>query len=170
MKVMPDALACLAASAALAVSDIPIKEIISEVRIGRVDGKLIVNPSRSELEKSDMVFMIAATEKNLMMVEGQAHECSEEDLVAALELAHTAIRAHIRAQEELRGKVGATEKRDYKKPGHKEELQQKVIAFTKDRINQIAHAGSSKHVRSDAFDKLKDELVRKPRRRGGRYR
>src|SRR5580698_5956530 len=119
-EVMPDALACLAASAALAVSDIPIKEIISEVRIGRVDGKLIVNPSRSELEKSDMEFMIAATEKNLMMVEGQAHECSEEDLVAALELAHGAIRMHIKAQEELKAKVGITAKRDYAKPEHKE--------------------------------------------------
>src|SRR4051794_7787238 len=74
-EVMPDALACLAASAALAVSDIPIKEIISEVRIGRVDGKMIVNPSRTELEKADMEFLIAATDKNLMMVEGEASEC-----------------------------------------------------------------------------------------------
>lgn len=158
-EVMPDSLACLAASAALAVSDIPIKEIISEVRIGRVDGQFIVNPSRSELEKSDLEFIIAATEKNLMMVEGEAKECSEEDLVKALELAHNAIRIHIKAQEELRGKAGVSGKRDYKKPEHKEELQQKVIAFTKDRIKQIARAGSSKHERSDAFDKLKDELI-----------
>src|SRR5580765_7267234 len=83
-EVMPDALACLAASAALAVSDIPIKEIISEVRIGRVNGKMIVNPTRTELEGADLEFIIAATEKNLMMVEGQAAECSEEDLVNAL--------------------------------------------------------------------------------------
>src|SRR6201991_1985528 len=76
-EVMPDALACLAASAALAVSDIPIQEVISEVRIGRVNGKMIVNPTRSDLEKSDLEFMIAATEKNLMMVEGQAAECGE---------------------------------------------------------------------------------------------
>src|SRR5687767_8091301 len=87
IEVMPDALACLAASAALAVSDIPIKEIISEVRIARVDGQMIVNPSRTELEKADMEFIIAATEKNLMMVEGEAKECSEEDLIKALELA-----------------------------------------------------------------------------------
>src|SRR6201994_171360 len=144
-EVMPDSLACLAASAALAVSDIPIKEIISEVRIGRVDGKLVVNPSRTELEKSDLEFIIAATEKNLMMVEGEAKECSEEDLVAALELAHDAIRIQIRAQEELRTKAGVTSKRDYTKPEHKEELQQKVHAFTKDRINQISRAGSGKH-------------------------
>jgi polyribonucleotide nucleotidyltransferase len=158
-EVMPDSLACLAASAALAVSDIPIKEIISEVRIGRVDGRLVVNPSRSELEKADMEFIIAATEKNLMMVEGEAKECNEEDLVKALELAHDAIRIQIKAQGELRDKAGVKGKRDYAKPEHKEELQQKVIAFTKDRIYQIARAGSSKHERSDAFDKLKEELI-----------
>ncbi len=87
-EVMPDALACLAASAALAVSDIPIKEIISEVRIAKIDGQFKVNPNRSDLEKADMDFIIAATEKNLMMVEGQGQECSEEDLCTALELAH----------------------------------------------------------------------------------
>src|SRR6201991_1190528 len=150
-EVMPDSLACLAASAALAVSDIPIKEIISEVRIGRVDGQFIVNPSRSELEKADMEFMIAATEKNLMMVEGEAKECSEEDLVKALELAHNAIRVHIKAQAELSAKVGITTKRDYKKPEQNETIQEKVLAFTSDRIKQIARAGSSKHERSDAF-------------------
>src|SRR3984885_11127211 len=84
-EVMPDSLACLAASAALAVSDIPIKEIISEVRIGKLDGQFIINPTRSELEKSDLEFIIAATDKNLMMVEGEAKECAEEDLVRALE-------------------------------------------------------------------------------------
>jgi len=158
-EVMPDALACLAASAALAVSDIPIKEIISEVRIARVDGKFLVNPTRTELEKADMEFMIAATEKNLMMVEGEAKECSEEDLVNALQLAHDAIRIQIKAQEELRSKVGVTAKRDYKKPVKNEELEQKVIAFAKDKVYAISKAGSSKHERSDAYDKLKEELV-----------
>jgi len=158
-EVMPDALACLAASAALAVSDIPIKEIISEARIARVDGKFVVNPTRSELEKADMEFLIAATEKNLMMVEGEAKECSEEDLVNALELAHNAIRIQIKAQEELREKAGVSGKRDYKKPEQNEELQQKVIAFAKDKIYEISKAGSSKHVRSDAYDKLKEELI-----------
>ncbi|HVS97684.1 MAG TPA: polyribonucleotide nucleotidyltransferase [Puia sp.] len=158
-EVMPDSLACLAASAALAVSDIPIKEIISEVRIGRVDGQFIVNPGRSELEKADLEFMIAATNKNLMMVEGEAKECSEEDLVRALELAHNAIRVHIHAQEELRSKAGITGKRDYVRPATNDELHQKVVAFTKDRIYQISRAGSSKHERGDAFDKLKEELI-----------
>jgi polyribonucleotide nucleotidyltransferase len=78
---MPDAMACLAASAALAVSDIPIQEIISEVRVSRIDGQFKVNPSRSDMEKSDMDFIIAATEKNIMMVEGEAKECSEEDIM-----------------------------------------------------------------------------------------
>lgn len=158
-EVMPDALACLAASAALAVSDIPIKEIISEVRIARIEGQLVVNPTRSELEKADMEFLIAATEKNLMMVEGESKECSEEDLVKALELAHDAIRIQIKAQEQLRTKAGVTTKRDYKKPVTNEELLQKVTDFTKDRIYQISRAGSSKHERSDAYSALKDELI-----------
>src|ERR1700761_3392091 len=105
-EVMPDALACLAASAALAVSDVPIKEIISECRIGRLNGQLIVNPSRTELDTTDMEFIIAATDKNLMMVEGKAAECGEEDLVKALQIAHDAIRIQIKAQEEFRPKAG----------------------------------------------------------------
>ncbi|WP_317163437.1 polyribonucleotide nucleotidyltransferase [Sediminibacterium soli] len=158
-EVLPDSLACLAASAALAVSDIPIKEIISEVRIGRVDGKFVINPSRSELAKSDLEFLIAATEKNLMMVEGESKECSEADLVKALEIAHDAIRVHIRAQQELRDKKGVATKRDYKKPEQNEEIQAKVTAFAKQRIYDISRKGSSKHERSDAISALKDELV-----------
>ena len=158
-EVMPDALACLAASAALAVSDIPIKEIISEVRIGRVDGQFVVNPSRTELGKSDMEFIIAATDKNLMMVEGEAGECSEEDLVKALEVAHDAIRIQIKAQENLRNLAGVHSKRDYKKPEQNEELQQKVYAFAKDRVYEISKSASGKHERSDAYDKLKEEIM-----------
>jgi len=124
-EVMPDALACLAASSALAVSDIPIKEIISEVRIARVDGNYIVNPTRSELAKSDLEFIIAATEKNLMMVEGEANECSEADLVKCLEIAHDAIRVQIKAQQVLREKKGITAKRDYKKPETNDALHEK---------------------------------------------
>jgi len=159
IEVMPDALACLAASAALAVSDIPIKEIISEVRIARVDGQLIVNPTRTELGKSDMEFIIAATEKNLMMVEGESKECSEEDLIKALQLAHDAIRIQIKAQEELRTKKGVTGKREYTKPVQNEELNAKVIAFAKDKVYEISKSASSKHARSDAFDQLRTELI-----------
>jgi len=112
-EVLPDSLACLAASAALAVSDIPVKEIISEVRIARVNGQFLVNPTRSELAQSDLEFIIAATEKNLMMVEGEAKECSEADLIKALEIAHDAIRIQIKAQAELRAKKGVSTVRDY---------------------------------------------------------
>jgi len=158
-EILPDALAGLAASAALTVSDIPIKEPISEVRVAKVDGKFIVNPTRSELEKSTLEFLIAATEKNLMMVEGEAAECSEDDLIQALQIAHDAIRIQIRAQVDLRTKVGAKEKRDYKKPETNEALNEKVQAFAKDKIYQISKAGSSKHQRSEAFDVLKKELI-----------
>jgi polyribonucleotide nucleotidyltransferase len=158
-EVMPDALACLAASAALAVSDIPIKEIISEVRIARVDGQLLVNPSRSELAKADMEFLIAATAKNLMMVEGESAECSEEDLIKGLQLAHDAIRIQVKAQEELRDKLKISGKRDYKKPVQNEVIQQKVADFTSARIYEISKKGSSKHERSDAFSVLKEELI-----------
>ena len=157
-EVMPDALACLAASAALAVSDIPIKEIISEVRVARIDGKFVVNPNRSELVKAEMDFIIAATEKNLMMVEGEAKECSEEDLIKALEVAHEAIRTQIRAQAELRAKVGVATKRDYTKPVQKEELQQKVAAL-KDKVYEISKAALPKSKRSDSYDELKKQLV-----------
>jgi len=158
-EIMPDALAGLAASAALSVSDIPIKEAISEVRVARVNGKFVVNPTRTELEVADLEFIIAATEKNLLMVEGEANECSEEDLVQALQIAHDAIRVQIRAQADLREKVGVKGKREYKKPESNEELNGKVKAFAKDKIYQISRAGSSKHQRSEAYDQLKNELI-----------
>ena len=158
-EVLPDSLACLAASAALAVSDIPVKEIISEVRIARVNGQFLVNPTRSELAQSDLEFLIAATDKNLMMVEGEAKECSEADLIKALELAHDAIRIQIKAQAELRAKKGVTTVRDYKKPPQSEEIQAKVNAFASKRVYEISRKGSSKNERSDAYNALKDELI-----------
>lgn len=158
-EVMPDAMACLAASAALAVSDIPIKEIISEVRVAKIDGELVINPTRSQLAKATYEFIIAATEKNLMMVEGEAKECSEEELVEALQAAHDAIRVQIKAQETLRTNKGVTSKRDYKKPEQNEDIQQKVAAFAKDRIYQISKSASAKHDRTDAYAALRDELI-----------
>lgn len=158
-EVLPDALACLAASAALAVSDIPIKEIISEVRVAKINGEFVVNPTRTQLAAAEMDFIIAATEKNLMMVEGEAKECSEEDLVKALEIAHDAIRIQIAAQHKLRELKGITAKRDYKKPEQNEELKAKVTAFTKDKIYEIAKAGSAKHERGAAFKTLGQELI-----------
>jgi polyribonucleotide nucleotidyltransferase len=158
-NVMPDSLACLAASAALAVSNIPIKEIISEVRIAKIDGKFAINPSKSELAKCELEFIIAATEKNLMMVEGEAKECSEEELVQCLEIAHEAIRKQIKAQAELRKLVGITEVRDYKKPEQDEAIREKVYAYAKTKVDTIARLGSAKHERSDAFSALKKEIM-----------
>jgi polyribonucleotide nucleotidyltransferase len=157
-EVIPDALACLAASAALAVSDIPVQEIISEVRIGRKNGEFIVNPTRTELADCDLEFIIAATEKNIMMVEGEAKECHEEDLVKALEIGHEAIKIQIQAQKNLRDQVGITAKREYTKPYRNEELDAKIIAFAKDKMYAISSSASAKHERSDAFDALKKEV------------
>jgi polyribonucleotide nucleotidyltransferase len=158
-NVMPDSLACLAASAALAVSNIPIKEIISEVRIAKIDGQFVINPSKAELAKCELEFIIAATEKNLMMVEGEAKECSEEELVVCLELAHEAIKKQIKAQAELRKIVGITEVRDYKKPEQDEDIKKKVYDYATAKVDAIARMGSAKHERSDAFSALKKEIM-----------
>ena len=157
-EIMPDAMACLAASAALAVSDIPIQEIISEVRIGKVNGEFVVNPTRSQLEAAELEFLIAATDKNIMMVEGEAKECQEEDLVKAIEIAHEAIKLQVKAQEELRDKVGAKAKREYTKPYRNEELNEKITSFAKDKMLAIASKASAKHERQDAFNELAKEI------------
>ena len=156
-EIMPDAMACLAASAALAVSDIPIQEIISEVRVGKVNGEFVVNPTRTQLEEADLEFLIAATDKNIMMVEGEGKECQEEDLIKAIEIAHEAIKIQVKAQEELRDKVGAKAKREYTKPYRNEELDKKITEFAKDKMLAIASTASAKHDRQDAFDKLVKE-------------
>ncbi len=158
-EIMPDSLACLAASAALAVSNIPIKEIISEVRVARINGAMVVNPSRTELASADMDFMIGATSKNLMMVEGESKECLEADVVKALAVAHDAIRIQITAQEELKAKVGVQGKRDYPKPASDESIQQKVNEFATERVYTISKGASSKADRSLGYDLLKKELI-----------
>src|SRR5665213_1615684 len=156
-EIMPDAMACLAASAALAISDIPIQEIISEVRVAKVDGEFIVNPTRSQLEIADLEFLVAATNKNIMMVEGEGKECQEEDLIKAIDIAHNAIKIQVKAQEELREKVGATKKRDYTKPYRNEALDEKISGFAKDKMLQIASAATAKNERKESFDKLLEE-------------
>src|SRR5690625_3495620 len=158
-EVMPDALACLAASAALAVSDIPIQEMISEVRVSRIDGEMKVNPLRSEFEKADMDFIIAATADNIMMVEGEAKEWTEEDVIKAIEIAHEAIKLQVKMQKELAEKAGKTEKRSFEAPKHDEELKQKVEEFAKQKLHEIIHTPSEKHVRSDAMKALGEELI-----------
>jgi polyribonucleotide nucleotidyltransferase len=111
------------------------------------------------LAKCALEFIIAATDKNLMMVEGEAKECSEEELVQCLEIAHEAIRKQIKAQAELRKIVGITELRDYKKPEQDEAIREKVYAFAKAKVDTIARLGSAKHARSDAFSALKKEII-----------
>ncbi len=158
-EVMPDAMACLAASAALAVSDIPIQEIISEVRIAKVGGEMVVNPSRTQLAEAEMDFIIAATDRNIMMVEGEGKECQEEDLVKAIELAHEAIKTQVKAQEELRDKVGVKGKREYTKPYRNEELNEKITEFAKAKMLAIASKASAKNERQEAFDNLLNETT-----------
>ncbi len=158
-EILPDAMACLAASAALAVSDVPIQEIISEVRVAKINGAFVVNPTRSDLENAELEFLVAATEKNIMMVEGEGKECQEEDLIKAIEVAHDAIKLQVKAQEELREKVGAKEKRDYAKPYRNEELNQKIIAFAKNKMHDISSSATSKGERQDAFDALLQEVT-----------
>ncbi len=157
-EVMPDALACLAASAALAVSDVPIQEIISEVRVARINGEYKVNPNRTELKEADMDFIIAATEKNIMMVEGESKECQEADVVKAIEIAHNAVRAQIKAQEELRDKKGVSGKREYEKPYTNPELEARIEAFAAERFLQIAKSALGKHERHDAMHQVHKEF------------
>ena len=158
-EVMPDAMACLAASAALAVSDVPIQEIISEVRIAKVNGEMVVNPSRTQLADAEMDFIIAATDRNIMMVEGEGKECQEEDLVKAIELAHNAIRIQVKAQEDLRDKVGVKGKREYVKPYRNEELNEKIISFSSEKMLAIASNPSAKNERQEAFENLLNETT-----------
>ncbi|MFM1828806.1 MAG: polyribonucleotide nucleotidyltransferase [Bacteroidota bacterium] len=157
-EVMPDALACLAASAALSVSTIPIQEIISEVRIARINGNYVINPTRSELATADMDFIIGATSKNIMMVEGEAKECLEADVITAIELAHKAIRIQVQAQEELRKTLAITP-RSYTAGNTDENLESMVNAFAADKMLEIARSRSTKADRSDAFKALETALV-----------
>ncbi len=158
LEIMPDAMACLAASAALAVSDVPIQEIISEVRVSRINGQYKVNPTRTEMETSDLDFIIAATEKNIMMVEGEAKECSEEDLVKALEIAHDAIRIQIKAQEKLRDMVGVAAKRDYKKPEQNDAIRQRVNSIAGAKMMELAKGNFKKADRKERYEAMKDDV------------
>lgn len=158
-QILPDAMACLAASAALAVSDVPIKEIISEVRVSRINGQYKINPTRAEMEQSDLDFIIGATQDNIMMVEGEAKECSEEDLVKALEVAHEAIRVQIKAQQELREMVGITGRRDYPKPESNEALQKRVYEFAKERMESLSKGNLPKAERKETYKGIYDNIV-----------
>jgi len=157
-EVLPDALACLAASAALAVSDVPIQEIISEVRVARINGEYMINPTRTQMKDADMDFIIGATEKNVMMVEGEAKECQEADVIKAIEIAHEAIRVQIKAQQELREKVGSPAKREVVPVAIDEELKSRVEKFAAERMLAISSSGVAKHERSGSYKELSDDL------------
>ncbi|MCD4697718.1 MAG: polyribonucleotide nucleotidyltransferase [Bacteroidales bacterium] len=159
-NIMPDALAALAASSALAVSDIPFHGPISEVRVGRKDGKLILNPSLSDIELLDLEIMVAATSENIMMVEGEMKEVSEEDMLEALKFAHDAIKVQCQAQLELAELVEkAKEKREYCHEENDEELKEKVWKETYDKVYEVAKQGTGKHERTDAFEQVKQNFI-----------
>ena len=157
---IPDALAGLAASAALAVSDIPFNGPISEVRVARVDGQFRVNPTFEELERADMDIMVGATYDNIMMVEGEMNEVSEADLLAAMKFAHDAIKVQCKAQMELAEEVGSTVKREYCHEVNDEELRKDVWAKCYDEAYAIARSGNTnKHARGEAFEAIVDKYL-----------
>ena len=156
--IQPDALAGLAASSALAVSDIPFGGPISEVRVSRINGEFRINPNFSEMENADLDIMVAATYDNIMMVEGEMKEVSEAEMLAAIKFANEEIKKHCKVQMELMEEAGKTVKRTYCHEENDEELRKAVEAFCYDRCYAIAKSGSAKHERSDAFDALKEEF------------
>lgn len=157
--IMPDSLAGLAASAAIAVSDIPFNGPISEVRVARVDGKLIINPLKSELDRATLDFIVAASANDIVMVEGEAEEISEEEMIEAIEFAHSSIKVQVQAQVELAELVGNTVKREYNHEPQDLELRNKIYAETYDKAYKIAKSGLSKHDRSSQFNQLIEEFI-----------
>ena len=157
---MPDALAGLAASAALAVSDIPFNGPISEVRVARINGEFVVNPTFAQLETADMDIMVAATLDNIMMVEGEMKEVSEDDLLNAMKVAHEAIKVHCQVQLELMEAVGKTVKRTYCHEENDEDLKKDIWAKTYDKVYALATAcNADKHSRAENFEAVKAEYV-----------
>ncbi|MBF6640551.1 polyribonucleotide nucleotidyltransferase [Flavobacterium sp. J49] len=156
-NVMPDALAGLAASAALAVSDIPFYNLISEVRVARVDGKFIINPSKAQLELSDIDMMIGASLDSVAMVEGEMKEISEAEMVEAIKFAHEAIKVQIQAQLRLQEAFGKKEIRTYEGEVEDEEVYKKVKAAAYDKCYAIAQEASGKSERGEKFAAVKEE-------------
>lgn len=155
---MPDELAGLAASAALAVSDIPFGGPISEVRVARVDGEFVINPTFEQLERADIDMMVAATLDNIMMVEGEMEEVQEEEMLEAIKVAHEAIKVQCQAQLELSEAVGKMTKREYPAEEQDEELRDRMQRELYDKIYKVATAGTDKHARGDAFEAIVEEF------------
>jgi polyribonucleotide nucleotidyltransferase len=157
--IMPDALAGLAASAAIAVSDIPFNGPISEVRVAKVDGKLVINPTRTELERATLEFIVAGSSKDINMVEGEADEIAEADLIEAIQFAHVAIKKQVAAQEELARLVGKTVKRTYSHENSDLELKEKITKDTYDKVYAVAKSGAGKDERSANFKAIQTEVL-----------
>ena len=158
--IQPDALAGLAASAALATSDLPFQGPISEVRVCRIDGKFVINPTFSEMERADLELMVAATEENIMMVEGEMNEVSEHDMLEAIKFAHEEIKKHCRIQKELMHELGTdVNKRDYPHDVEDEELKKAVREACYNRCYETAKAALPKHERAAAFDAVKADFL-----------
>jgi len=157
-EVMPDAMAGLAASAAIQLSDFPFECPISEVRVGRINGQLIINPTRAQLEVSELDMVIGASADSVMMVEGEMHEISEEEMVEAIKFAHDAIKIQCAAQIKLAEAFGKKETREYEVEREDEALAKKVEALTYDKVYAVARAASAKHERKAAFDAIKEEV------------
>lgn len=156
---MPDALAGFAASAALSVSDIPFEGPISEVRVARVNGEYVVDPTFAQLENADMDIMVGATEENIMMVEGEMKEVSEQDLLQALKVAHEAIKPMCRLQKELEKETGKDVKREYCHEVNDEELREEVKKACYEPAYRIAAEGNrDKHAREDAFMEIRENF------------
>ena len=157
--VMPDALAGLAASAAIQLSDFPFECPISEARVARVNGEFVINPSRAQLDEADMDMMIGASADSVMMVEGEMDECSEEEMADAIKFAHESIKVQIAAQVRLAEAVGKKEVREYEGAVEDEELAKKVHDATYDKCYAIAKKASAKAERSLAFSEVKEEVL-----------
>ncbi|HEX8378481.1 MAG TPA: polyribonucleotide nucleotidyltransferase [Pedobacter sp.] len=158
-NIMPDALAGLAASAALAVSDIPFNGPISEVRVAKIDGKLVINPYLSDLERATLEFIVAGSENDIGMVEGECSEIDEEEMIEAIEFAHKAIKIQVAVQKELMAEAGKTVKRTYSHEHSNPALREQVFAATYQQVYDVAKSGSSKHDRSDSFKLIRDTFI-----------
>ena len=157
-NVKPDALAGLAASAAIQLSDIPFEYPISEVRVGRIDGELIINPSSAQLLESDIDIMIGASEDSVAMVEGEFDEISEQEMVDAIAFGHEAIKAQIAAQVRLAEAVGKKETREYEEEEHDEALEKQIHEKAYQACYDIAKQGAGKAERGLAFSEVKDAI------------
>ena len=156
--VMPDALAGLAASAAIQLSDFPFECAISEARVARVNGEFVINPSRAQLAESDLDMMIGASADSVMMVEGQMDEISEEEMADAIKFAHEAIKVQVAAQLRLAEAFGRKEVREYDTAETNEDLEKRVHDMAYEKCYAIAKKGTSKAERSAAFSEIKEEI------------